>query len=157
MKMALKQIVETVTAAREIIRRRIGILSGSYAELSGSPRELKSAAFGSRHEVCRSRPSEAGFSTVGTFRLWLPSLRRLTLILRSAYPPFVGSFKSPVTWLIVPAFAESPAAGPGDGCAMREDPLPGSSGAMLPVGRAHWNIHSCLKLSRNHRLSAAFL
>jgi hypothetical protein len=45
-KMALRQIVETVIAAREIIRRRIGILSGSYAEL-GLPRELKSAAFGS--------------------------------------------------------------------------------------------------------------
>jgi hypothetical protein len=28
--------------------------------------------------------------------------------------------KSPVTWLIVPAFAESPAAGPGDGCEARD-------------------------------------
>ena len=48
--MALRQIVETVIAAREIIRRRIGILSGSYAELPGLRRELKSAAFSS-HEV----------------------------------------------------------------------------------------------------------
>jgi hypothetical protein len=45
--MALRQIVETAIAAMEIIRRRIGILSGSYAELPGLPRELKSAAFGS--------------------------------------------------------------------------------------------------------------
>ena len=57
--MALRQIVETVIAAREIIRRRIGILSGSYAELPGSPRELKSADFGSVM-TCH----EAGFSTV---------------------------------------------------------------------------------------------
>ena len=33
--MALRQIVETVIAAREIVRRRICILSGSYAELPG--------------------------------------------------------------------------------------------------------------------------
>jgi hypothetical protein len=49
--MALRQIVETAIAAMEIIRRRIGTLSGSYAELPGLPRELKSAAFSSCHEV----------------------------------------------------------------------------------------------------------
>ena len=55
--MALRQIVETVIAAVEIIRRRIGTLSGSYAELPGLPRELKSAAFGSCHDVpYRSQP-----------------------------------------------------------------------------------------------------
>jgi hypothetical protein len=47
--------------------------------------------------------------------------------------------KSPVTWLIVPAFAESPAAGPGDGCATREHrrtPPTGLKIAILPAVRA---------------------
>jgi hypothetical protein len=73
-------------------------------------------------EICDLRCHEAGFSTVGTFRLWLPSLRRLTLTIKERVSALCWLLKSPVTWPIVPAFAESPAAGLGDGCAMREEP-----------------------------------
>ena len=158
--MALRQIVETAIAAVEIIRRRICTLSGSYAELPGLPRELKSAALSSCHEVpYRSRLSRGPVIHSRQF----PNLVALTA---SAHIGSQGArirpcwlLKSPVTWLIVPAFAESPAAGPGARlCDARGAPPFRALGQRSSLWFALvWNIHSCLKPSRNRRLRPAFL
>ena len=154
--MALRQIVETAIAAREIIRRRIGILSGSYAELPGLPRELKSAAFSSCHEVqYRSRLSRGSVIHSRHF----PNLAAITA---SAHIGFQGArirpcwlLKSPVTWLIVPAFAESPAAG--SGTVVRCAKSFRLSGAIAPVGRVIGISTAVLSPGETVRSSAAFL
>jgi hypothetical protein len=79
--MALRQIVETAIAAMEIIRRRICTLSGSYAELPGLPRELKSAAFSSCHGGVNNDRAEPRSCAPPCCTAWC---------YRSAYPASVG-------------------------------------------------------------------